>query len=195
MKQELSERITRLGAKIYDDYQNGGEFIRLAPYRYCLRKEDVEDILQNVLIKIITRGPRGKIPLESYRGYIDDSTPLSEDRQLSRWLKVSLANACRSYQRCAYFKRTRNHISLFDLEPVSKSTDPLNLLISMENEKILTDYLSALPLHYKEVVSLRCQDASYKEISKRLGIPMGTVKSRMNTIRKGLVMKVIEQDS
>ena len=45
--------------------------------------------------------------------------------------------------------------------------------------------LSGLPQSYREVVVLAdVQEFSYKEIARRLGIPMGTVMSRLNRGRK-----------
>ena len=48
------------------------------------------------------------------------------------------------------------------------------------------EVVSQMGAIYREVLALRLQGYTAPEIAVRLGIPEGTVKSRLNTIRKQL---------
>lgn len=68
-------------------------------------------------------------------------------------------------------------------EPETADTPETILLATREQEKIVVA-LEALPVHYREVILLcDLEDMSYQEISQALGIPMGTVMSRLSRAR------------
>lgn len=48
----------------------------------------------------------------------------------------------------------------------------------------LENAFNALPAKFKEILNLRYDDMKYREICRILGIPMTTVKTRLNTARK-----------
>jgi RNA polymerase sigma-70 factor (ECF subfamily) len=71
-------------------------------------------------------------------------------------------------------------------EPETTDTPESILLARVEQEKILTA-LEALPVHYREIVLLcDLEEMSYQEIGQALGIPMGTVMSRLSRARKAM---------
>lgn len=71
-------------------------------------------------------------------------------------------------------------------EPETTETPESILLVAREQERILTA-LEALPVHYREIVLLcDLEEMSYQEISQALGIPMGTVMSRLSRARKAM---------
>ena len=71
-------------------------------------------------------------------------------------------------------------------EPETADTPESILLAAREQEKIRAA-LEALPVHYREVILLcDLEELSYQEISQALGIPMGTVMSRLSRARKAM---------
>jgi len=71
-------------------------------------------------------------------------------------------------------------------EPETADTPESLLLARMEHEAIQRA-LEELPVHHREVILL-CdfEEMSYQEIGQALGIPVGTVMSRLSRARKAL---------
>jgi len=71
-------------------------------------------------------------------------------------------------------------------EPLTPETPESILLARGEQEKIRA-VLDALPVHYREIILLcDLEEMSYQEISQALGIPLGTVMSRLSRARKAM---------
>jgi RNA polymerase sigma-70 factor (ECF subfamily) len=71
-------------------------------------------------------------------------------------------------------------------EPETSDTPESILLAAREHDKIQAA-LEALPVHYREVILLcDLEEMSYQEISQALGIPIGTVMSRLSRARKAM---------
>lgn len=65
--------------------------------------------------------------------------------------------------------------------------DPESLLIQKEGKRDVHQALRALPAEFREVLVMReLEDLSYKEIAGIVGIPIGTVMSRLARGRKRL---------
>ena len=75
------------------------------------------------------------------------------------------------------------------------ATDPETLLMYKDSERRLRQAMAGLPLEFREVLVLREMDElSYKQISDVVGIPMGTVMSRLGRGRK-LLAKILAGDN
>src|ERR1700756_2688551 len=71
-------------------------------------------------------------------------------------------------------------------EPETAETPESILLARSEQDKVRAA-LEALPVHYREIILLcDVEEMSYQEISQALGIPMGTVMSRLSRARKAM---------
>lgn len=72
------------------------------------------------------------------------------------------------------------------LEP-SVAETPESILLARLGTQVLEQALTELPIHFREVVLL-CdfEEMSYQEISLAIGIPIGTVMSRLSRARKAL---------
>jgi RNA polymerase sigma-70 factor (ECF subfamily) len=69
----------------------------------------------------------------------------------------------------------------------SKAPTPEEVLVEQANREIVRDALTELPVPYREILLLcEVEEMSYEEIALVLGIPAGTVMSRLHRARKGL---------
>ncbi|HEY2861784.1 MAG TPA: sigma-70 family RNA polymerase sigma factor [Terracidiphilus sp.] len=71
-------------------------------------------------------------------------------------------------------------------EPAETET-PESLLLARAQQKQIYKALEALPLHSREIILLcDVEEMSYGEIGQALGIPVGTVMSRLSRARKAM---------
>ncbi|PUA19932.1 sigma-70 family RNA polymerase sigma factor [Glaciimonas sp. PCH181] len=71
--------------------------------------------------------------------------------------------------------------------------DPANVLLQKDSQQQLLKALLALPLAFREVMVLReLEELSYKQIAVIVGIPLGTVMSRLGRGRQLLESKLRE---
>jgi len=131
--------------------------------------EDAEDIVQEAFLRAFSA-------FESFRG--QDAKP---------WLLTIVRNTSMTW-----LKRNRNAGATIGLEealedPVERSPDPEEgLLISCDRQQV-RQALEQLPLDFREAVILReMEGLSYKEISATVGVPIGTVMSRLSRGRDWL---------
>jgi RNA polymerase sigma-70 factor (ECF subfamily) len=78
----------------------------------------------------------------------------------------------------------------FDEEQHSGSrppSDPETLLLRTDDAALIARALSSLPDHFHQLLVLReLEGLSYRELSEVIGIPMGTVMSRLSRAREAL---------
>jgi len=73
-----------------------------------------------------------------------------------------------------------------DSLPAVKET-PESILLQRSDRRLIQEALGQLPVPYREVLLLcEFEEMSYHEISATLGIPMGTVMSRLSRARRVL---------
>ena len=121
-----------------------------------------EDAAQDTFFKAYQK-------LDGFRGDCSEKT----------WLIRIAINTCRDYQRRAWLKRMDRSVDVETLvlpgEPVEAADDTVIRAVM------------ALPPRSREVVLLRYyQEMQLEEISRVLGIPQGTVTSRLNRARSKL---------
>ena len=131
--------------------------------------EDAEDIVQEAFLRAFSA-------IESFRG--ENAKP---------WLLTIVRNTSMTW-----LKRNRNARATIGFEetledPIERSPDPEEgLLISCDRQQV-RQALEQLPLDFREAVILReMEGLSYKEISASIGVPIGTVMSRLSRGRDWL---------
>ncbi|HEX4030290.1 MAG TPA: RNA polymerase sigma factor [Terracidiphilus sp.] len=149
-------------------------------YRFTGNVTDAEDLTQDVFLKIYSN-------LASF-----DSTRGS----LPVWIATMTRNLL-----VDNFRRTRNQRatssldegwdSVEDLKPIDRLTSrgpsQHDLAAGKELSRMVQDALAQVSVELREAVILRdLQDMDYKEIAQVLGIPEGTVKSRISRGRAEL---------
>ena len=136
--------------------------------------EDAEDVVQEAFLRAFSA-------FESFRG--EDANPQSS----KAWLLTIVRNTSMTW-----LKRNRNAGAMLGFEealddPRDHSADPEEiLLISFDREQV-RQALEQLPPDFREAIVLReMEGLSYKEISTTIGVPLGTVMSRLSRGRDWL---------
>ena len=143
-------------------------------YRFVNDVELAEDVLQDTLVKIFT-----------HRHYY------KEIAKVSTWIYTIAGNFSKTELR----KRKRRKITqlshmgkddkVYEIPDIEREPDR-GVHVQFSEQKI-QNALQSLPSHFRSPVILRdIQELSYKDISKILDVPLGTVKSRINRARQQL---------
>jgi RNA polymerase sigma-70 factor, ECF subfamily len=70
--------------------------------------------------------------------------------------------------------------------PVTSDT-PESMLLARSDEQVVQEALERLPVPFREVILLcDMEEMSYQEIAETLGIPIGTVMSRLSRARRSM---------
>ncbi len=147
-------------------------------YGFLSDRKLCEDLLQETFLRLYRNR-------HSYRRIATFST----------WLYTIAGNLARSEYRKRQSKRRR----MYSIQSVNLDNEEYELAIPNESlspdrhtestlqDKYIQKALDAIPSYFREVVVLRnIQQLSYDEIAKITGLPMGTVKSRINRGRTKL---------
>ena len=128
-----------------------------------------EDLEQEVYIKTF-------LNIDKYR----------EQNKFSQWICTIAANLCRDYLRSSKFKNANNTTGEEEiLDKISTKKTPEIEYSQKERQKIVLKAINALPKKLKETIVLyEFEDYSYEKIAKKLKVPEGTIKSRINNARK-----------
>ena len=144
--------------------------------RYVRDKETSEDIVQETFLRCMRYSY--KYPdikkVSNWLFTISANLAKTELRRRKRWNSFSISTA----------KDRENGMAF---EPISSSPQPDTQIGKEQIELIVRKSINKLPQKFREVVLLRdiC-GCSYEEISKTFGLPIGTVKSRVNRGRSKL---------
>lgn len=142
----------------------------VTPYRnrtwaVCLRMTDNRSDAEDALQEAMTAAWKN---LHRFRG----------DARFGTWLYRIAVNAANAVLR----KRRETPSDLEEWQTLANEVDPYDQLI--DNQR-LKEAIAGLPEHYREALVLReIGQLSYEEVGQHLGIPVQTVKSRLNRARK-----------
>lgn len=116
---------------------------------------------------------------------------LAQETMLSVWRKAALFDADRASASTWIFtiarnlridagRRTRNPMTLVgEIEPDAPE-EPFAIVARRQSQTIVRDALKQLPAEQRQVLALSFfEERSHSEIAGTLGIPLGTVKSRV----------------
>ncbi len=96
------------------------------------------------------------------------------------WIYRVTRNLC--LNRIRQRDRAARAISRLAELPARETDDPASSLASVEVEEALRLAVARLPEHLRELFALRATGMSYESLAETLGIPLGTVKSRVNSM-------------
>jgi len=146
-------------------------------YKFVGRHEEAEDLTQDIFLKIFRS-----------LGTFDRRA------NFQTWLISVSRNLCIDYYRSVRKERETidRQVTAEEVGPVSRDVGPLAALEQRDLAALLRRALQALPDSLRLAVMMRdIQELSYQEIAERLGLPEGTVKSRINRGRKELARQIL----
>lgn len=181
---DLIERLQKGDRDAFNELvlQYEKQIINLA-YGMLSDREDALDAAQEVFIKVYRN-------ISGFKG----------QSSLTTWIYRITSNVCNDILRKR--QRTLKTISIHQSEDEEKPTvdipdtspSPQELLEQTEAQKAVRDTISALSDDFREVLTLCDIDGqSYESAAQILGIPHGTVKSRLNRARNALRKKLSEK--
>jgi RNA polymerase sigma-70 factor, ECF subfamily len=151
-------------------------------YRFCGRHETAEDLTQEIFLRVFRSLDR-----------------FHQDADFSSWLTSVARNHCIDHYRAT--KREREVLVEDDgggeRAPAAYG-NPHRLIEEDDRRSLLRRGLERLPPKLREAVIMRdLQELSYQEMAGRLGLPEGTVKSRINRGREELSQRLhkLQQDA
>lgn len=146
-------------------------------YRLTNNPDDAADVAAETFLRMYNS-------LKRFRG----------DAQLSTWLYRVVSNVFFDFR-----KRESRHQHLPLELPTEDSEEPMELpledesvdvmghALEEEQRRVLMEVIQQLPEYQRVMVVLfHIEERSYEEIAQILGLPLGTIKSRLNRARNAL---------
>ncbi len=136
-------------------------------YQFCGTAQEAEDLTQEIFIKL-----HGALP------------KYDPEKNFTAWLLTLAKNhLIDEYRRTKWEKKQRDD---FDERFLAQRSfdDPEESYLSQESRKFVWEGLNKLSSEMRMAIILRdIQGGTYEEIAETLGLPLGTVKSRVNRAR------------
>ena len=145
-------------------------------YKFTGKHDEAEDLTQDVFVKIFRS-------LHTF----------DQRANFQTWLISVSRNLCIDHYRSVRKERETidRGVDPNELTPVSTTTSPFAALEQRDRVVLLRQALEELAPTLRMAVMLRdIQELSYQEIADRLGLPEGTVKSRINRGRTELARQI-----
>ena len=127
-----------------------------------------EDIEQEVYIKVWRTTSKNNI------------------EKIHQWVNKVTANTCKDFLKSKQYRV--EHMKVDDeniINEIKETKTPEKIYNSKQRQKMILKAVDNLPRKMKEVITLyEFEQKSYEEISKKIGVPIGTVKSRLFCARE-----------
>jgi len=174
---ELIERCLKGDQTAWDQIvrQHWRKVFNLA-YKFVGRHDEAEDLTQDIFPKIFKA-------LHTFDRRANFQT----------WLISISRNLCIDHYRSVRKERETmaRDVDASELTPVSRERGPHGQLEQLDLKHLIRLALAELPPTLRQAVVLRdLQEFSYQEIADQLGLPEGTVKSRINRGRLELARQL-----
>jgi len=141
-------------------------------YRLCGQRDAAEDLTQETFMQLWSTPPT-----------------TADAAGVRRWLLTVARNRCISFYRRAVNSRGVDWESC--AEPASEDPGPAATGMARERATQVRIAVAALPRVLREVLVLReFEELNYIEIGEILGVPVGTVRSRLSRARMALAQRL-----
>ncbi len=144
------------------------------------------------VIRKLTGSNNEDIEQEVYIKTWQNLPKYQEQGKLKQWICTLTANICRDYFRSKSFKTGLKEVSDDTIvENLSYENTPDVIIDEKQRQKIILKAVDSLSKEHRKVIILfEFEGYSIEDIAKRLGVPEGTVKSRLFNARKILKEKL-----
>ena len=146
-------------------------------------RADADDVLQEACIRALGA-------IRQHKGENSRAWVLAIVRNTAyTWLNRKRTSMLIGFDDLAEKERTELELG----KEAEVATDPESELIARADAKQLETLIAALPIEFRETLVLRdLQGLGYREISEVIGIPVGTVMSRLARARQRLIAAIKE---
>ena len=156
-------------------------------YRYLGDAQMAEDVFQSTFLQIYLKYKHFD-PERKFRPWlytVATNQAIDAQRRNKRHHHASLQKMIRNTEET-------DGVSLLDILPAADLT-PEEVAVVKERASKIREFVESLPLHLREVVYLIYYDSmKYREAAEILGLPVGTVKSRLHTAIKRMAAWIYE---
>ena len=145
-------------------------------YKFVGKHDEAEDLTQDIFLKIFKA-----------------LATFDRRANFQTWIISISRNLCIDHYRSVRKERQTmaRDVEMADLQPASTERGPYAAAEHQDLRAMLRQALEALPPTLRTAVVLRdLQELSYQEIADKLGLPEGTVKSRINRGRIELAEQI-----
>jgi len=145
-------------------------------YKFVGKHDEAEDLTQDIFLKIFKA-----------------LSTFDRRANFQTWIISISRNLCIDHYRSVRKERQliAREVDTGDLQPASADRGPYQAAEHRDLRGMLRQALQALPVTLRTAVVLRdLQELSYQEIADHLGLPEGTVKSRINRGRIELAHQI-----
>jgi len=169
-EREVSGTFEELAMPLFDRLYNFAHWL-------AQDREEAEDLLQETYVKAL-KGFRSFQPGTNFRAWMYQilrNTFLTSRTGLRSAMSVPLDE------------------DAGEMTMAASGDTPETALLQRSDRELVQEALSRLPVPYREVLLLcEFEEMSYQEISVAVGIPLGTVMSRLSRARKALRNQIEE---
>jgi RNA polymerase sigma-70 factor (ECF subfamily) len=158
---------------VEDVYRTHADFVWKALQRFGVRAPDLDDVLQEVFVVV-----HKKLP--SFRG----------DAQMTTWLYGICLRVASVYRRRSHVRREMDREELEERHSVDRES-PEDHLAEHQRHLVLGRLLDELDVEKRAlIVMFEIDELPCEEIAGILGVPVGTVYSRLHAARKSFAAAV-----
>lgn len=163
------------GTSLSDLYEQHADFVWTQLHRFGVREADLEDMLHEVFVVVRKR-------LHTFDG----------SAQMTTWLYGICLRVASDYRRRSFRRR---EVQVDSPPEIVGADTPETDLAARENERRLMRMLDELDLEKRAVfVMFELDELSCEEIAHTLGVPVGTVYSRLHAARKAFAKIVARRE-
>jgi RNA polymerase sigma-70 factor (ECF subfamily) len=151
------------------------DFLNQLAFKLTRQKDDAEDLIQDTFYKALKNKDK-----------------FSTGTNLKGWLYTIMKNTFinnyrKKSNRNTFFDDTESQYLLNGKEsPVDTHTET-----GVDNDYIM-DQIDTIEKHYTEAFFMHYEGYKYEEIASKLGVPLGTVKSRIFLARQKMMEKLAD---
>ena len=147
--------------------------------------------IRNV-IKRMTGSYNEDLEQEVFLKALEHKELYNEEGKSIAWLKVIAQNLIKDMFKSASFKAANCSEAIHEIQIEDEKTlSALDLQLQKERQKTILKAVDSLSAKMRDVIYLyEFEELSYEEVSKKLGISIGTVKSRLFNAREILSQKL-----
>lgn len=156
-------------------------------------------IEKTLSLKLISREDVEDLTIATFSKAFDKLDSYDDSFAFSTWIQTIASNTLidffrKKVQKTISIDQQKEDDEINNIDVIDNSLNPENHLIRVQKNKHITGIVHRLKPHYRELIILRYLDEmSYVEISKKLNMPLGSVKAKLFRARD-LLMHILKNN-